>query len=492
MQKQRAPIHAAIDIGSNTIHLVVAHCTPDDLDIIEDEVELVRIGESVTATGEISQQKQQKTIDTLCKYKALAAQHEAGQTLVVATEAIRQASNSSKFLEDVERETGLKIHLINGDTEATLTFYGATYEEMQQSNTSTVSGVMDLGGGSTELVTAKNSHINWRTSIQIGSGWLHDRYLPSDPPAPDELSIARAFLQTYIQGMPIKFPPAKLIVTGGSANSLLLLAQQAFRLERSSRRMTGDDLIRCEGLLTALNAKEISRRYKQPIARARILPAGALIIREMMSRLQLDEIAVSPHGIREGALLAYARYGENWLERVSEEASQAGQPGSGDAGGGPVTNEAGEETFAHTGQRMLRERVEKLLDWRDEVLKHEDVEAIHKMRVASRRLRATLDAFESSCKPKPFKNAYRRVKEMADLLGTARDTDVMLLGLREQHEQVAAEEQAGVQWLIERLSKYRQERQQELESYFAKLDEAALRRWIESCIQKGATHNGKS
>ena len=488
MQKQQAPIHAAIDIGSNTVHLVVAHCTPDDLDIIEDEVELVRIGESVTATGEISQQKRQQTIETLCKYKALAAKHEAGQILVVATEAIRQASNSSEFLEDVERETGLKIHLINGDTEATLTFYGATYEEQRQSHSQGVSGVMDLGGGSTELVTAKNGHITWRTSIQIGSGWLHDRYLPSDPPTPDELSIARAFLQTYIQGMPIKSPPSKLIVTGGSANSLLLLAQQAFRLEQSSRHMTHDDLIRCEGLLTALTAKEISRRYKQPIARARILPAGVMIIREMMSRLQLDEITVSPHGIREGALLAYARYGENWLERINQEASKAGKSNSAVAG---AIIDVGEETFAQTGQRMLRERVEKLLDWQDEVLKNDDIEAVHKMRVASRRLRAALDAFEPCCKPKQFKNAYKSVKEMADLLGTKRDTDVMLLGLRKQYEEAATEEQPGVQWLIDRLSDYRQQRQQALETYFAKLDEAALRRQVESCIQKGAVQHGK-
>lgn len=486
MQKQRAPIHAAIDIGSNTVHLVVAHCTPDDLDIIEDEVELVRIGESVTATGEISQQKRQQTIETLRKYKALAEQHGAGQILVVATEAIRQASNGSEFLEDVERETGLKIHLINGDTEAILTFYGATYEEQQQVDLHAVLGVMDLGGGSTELVTARNRHIIWRTSIQIGSGWLHDRYLPSDPPTPDELSIARAFLRTYIQGMPIKFPPSKLIVTGGSANSLLLLAQQAFQLEQSSRRLTRDDLMRCEGLLTALTAGEISQRYKQPIARARILPAGALIILEMMSRLQLDEITVSPHGIREGVLLAYARYGENWLERINQEASTAGKSNS----AGAITD-VGEETFAQTGQRMLRERVEKLLDWRDEVLKNDDIEAIHKMRVASRRLRAALDAFEPCCKPKQFKNAYGSVKEMADLLGTVRDTDVMLLGLREQYEEVATEEQPGVQWLIDRLSDYRQQRQQALETYFAKLDEAALRRQIESCIQKGAVQRGK-
>jgi exopolyphosphatase/pppGpp-phosphohydrolase len=481
MQKQNAPVHAAIDIGSNTIHLVIARCKPDDLDILADELELVRIGESVTATGEISQQKLLGTIKTLCRYKSLAEQHGAGKILVIATEAIRQASNSSAFLEDVQRETGLKIHLISGTVEATLTFYGATYEEQKQPGAPALLGVMDLGGGSTELVTSKNMRIAWRASIPIGSGWLHDRYLKADPPAPDELSVAHTFLRAYIQRMPIKFQPPKLIVTGGSANSLLLLAQQAFRLGSATKHLTRDDLLRCEGLLTALTAEEISRRYKQPIARARILPAGALIIREMMARLQLNEIAISPHGIREGALLAYARYGKNWLEQISAEAAHGAQ----------VENVVREETFAEAGQRMLLDRVKKLLEWRDEVLKNEDIEAIHRMRVASRRLRATLDAFEPCCKPKPFKSAYRQVKAMAAILGTARDTDVMLEGLRLQSEHVPAEEQPGMQWLISRLSTYRQQRQQELEAYFEKLDETALRRQVESCIQKGATRNGQ-
>ena len=481
MQKQNAPVHAAIDIGSNTIHLVVARCKPDDLDILADELELVRIGESVTATGKISQQKLRATINVLCRYKSLAEQHGADKILVVATEAIRQASNSSTFLENVQRKTGLKIHLISGTVEATLTFYGATYEEQKQPGTPALLGVMDLGGGSTELVTSKNMRISWRTSIPIGSGWLHDRYLKSDPPALDELSVAHAFLQRYIRRMPIKFQPPRLIVTGGSANSLLLLAQQAFRLGSATQHLTRDDLLRCEGLLTALTAEEIAQRYGQPIARARILPAGALIIREMMSRLQLTEIAISPHGIREGALLAYARYGKNWLEQVSEIAAHGTQS----------ENIVSEETFAEAGQRMLRDRVKKMLELRDEVLVNEDIEAIHKMRVASRRLRATLDAFEPCCKPKQFKRAYRQVKAMADILGTARDTDVMLDGLRIQSEHVPAEERAGMQWLISRLSEYRQQRQQELEAYFEKLDEAALRQQVESCIQKGATHNGQ-
>ncbi len=223
MQEPSPPMQAAIDIGSNTIHIVVARCKPDDLDIVEDQLELVRIGESVTATGEISPQKRDATIATLQQYKALAEQHAAEHILVVATEAIRQALNSQEFLADIQRETGLQVHLISGAAEASLTFYGATYETAKAPGTTAQIGVMDLGGGSIELVTAKNMHITWRTSIPIGSGWLHDRYLPSNPPTTDELTVAHTFLHTYFQGMRIKHRPPTLIVTGGSANSLLHL-----------------------------------------------------------------------------------------------------------------------------------------------------------------------------------------------------------------------------------------------------------------------------
>src|SRR5947209_3984717 len=139
---QSSPMRAAIDIGSNTIHIVVARATPDDLDIVEDQVELVRIGESVNATKEISQQKRDQTLTTLRQYKELAERHGAEQVLVVATEAIRKASNSAEFLEDVKRETGLDVQIISGTAEATLTFYGATYEEARKAGTPAQLGVM--------------------------------------------------------------------------------------------------------------------------------------------------------------------------------------------------------------------------------------------------------------------------------------------------------------------------------------------------------------
>jgi len=141
---------------------------------------------------------------------------------------------------------------------------------------------------------------------------------------------------------------------------------------------------------------------------------------------------------------------------------------------------------------MLEDRVDKLLAWTGEVLKHEDIEAVHKMRVATRRLRATLDAFESCCEPKQFKKTYRHIKKIADLLGDARDTDVMLQGLHVRLEQAPAEERAGIQWLIQRLDVYRQQKQKALEDFFAKLDQKALRKQVTSCIQEEVSHHGKS
>src|SRR5260221_6260825 len=237
MREQPSPVRAAIDIGSNTIHIVVARCSPHNLEILEDQVDLVRIGESVTATGEISQQKCDAAIAVLTRYKALAEQYAANPIFVVATEAIRQATNSASFLARVQHETGLTVQLISGIAEATLTFYGATYEVSSGPNPPAQMGVMDLGGGSLELVTAKNMHITWRTSIPIGSGWLHDRYLASNPPTYDELAVAESFLQTYFQGVRIKRRPPVLLCTSGNANSLLYLVQHADKREvhRSER-----------------------------------------------------------------------------------------------------------------------------------------------------------------------------------------------------------------------------------------------------------------
>src|ERR1700730_1817064 len=145
-----APVYAAIDIGSNTTHVVIARCTAHDLDILKDEVTMVRLGESVDESGEISPELQEKALEVSQHYQELAEQQQAEQILAVATEAIRKARNGEEFLKQIQEKTGLQVHILSGEAEAVLTFYGATYEMAKEPGAPKEVAVTDVGGGSTE------------------------------------------------------------------------------------------------------------------------------------------------------------------------------------------------------------------------------------------------------------------------------------------------------------------------------------------------------
>jgi CHAD domain-containing protein len=137
---------------------------------------------------------------------------------------------------------------------------------------------------------------------------------------------------------------------------------------------------------------------------------------------------------------------------------------------------------------MLQERLDKMLEWRSDVLKHQDIEAVHKMRVASRRLRAVLDAYQSVCDARAFNKVYRQVKDLADMLGKARDTDVMIERLNKMCASAGQSEQAGLTWLVEHLCSYRQQHQQQLEVFLQQLDDDALRKQIRLCLPEGSSN----
>jgi exopolyphosphatase/pppGpp-phosphohydrolase len=276
---------------------------------------------------------------------------------------------------------------------------------------------------------------------------------------------------------------------------LLALAKQALKVDQEEHTLSRYDLLGCFGLLSALPAEEVAQRYKQPFERARVLPGGALIILALMDFLQLEKISISQRGVSEGALLASLRYGDNWIEHPdlkvdASSISEAPPPSDLNEGEKPATDtpprrDRPASTFAETGQRELRKRGKTFLEWIDPVLQNEDVEAVHKMRVASRRLRATLDGYESACVRKPFKSIYREVKQAADLLGTARDTDVMLQNLEQQQQEVPDDERPGIQWLISRLRGYREQQQEEIEGFFEDFRGKRFKRLVASCIPKG-------
>jgi exopolyphosphatase/pppGpp-phosphohydrolase len=430
--------------------------------MLEDESAMLRTGEDVKASGEISQQTAEQLLQTLHRYHELGEKHGAQVFLALATEAMREARNGQELVGQIERETGLAVHIIPGTLEASLTYHGATSEPGVPPD----AGALDIGGGSTELITARQRHITWLTSLPIGSGWLHEQYLTANPPMTEEIEEAQEFLHRYISQLHVPHLPLSLMVTGSSAKSLLKVAKHALKLDEKSDRLTRKDLTACLGILQNVRAEEAAQRYELETERARVLPGGALILLEMMAYLRLDEIRVSHAGVRQGALLSYAHYGEEWLEhpevRLDDSKIGVAPPLPKQITRKPEAN----QPFAQSGHDELVKRVGKFLDRQDEVLKNEDVEAVHKMRVASRRLRATMDAYQSAGQRKSFQRSYKRIKQAADLLGAARDSDVMMQRIDELLQQSPAEEQPGLRWFKNRLLTCRKQEQQQLETFF--------------------------
>lgn len=476
--KKHLPPSAVIEMGSNSTKVLIARSTPDEVSQIKTDSTMLRLGEHLQEKGEIAPEMREAALDMLRQFQQLARSYQAAPILVVATQAMRQASNSQAFLEDLQREIGLSVQVISGPQEAALTYHGATSGRTLPID----AGVLDVGGGSSELVMAHDGQITWLTSLPIGSGWIHDQYLFSNPPSPEEVTNAEAFLQTYLSELHVPHLPSALLATGSSAQAVLSMATQALHVVTGDQRLTREDLLGCKGLLLAQSAEALAEHYGLALERAQVLPGGVLLILTLLEVVHLEEIQVSSGGVKEGVLLAYARYGQHWAD---DPAVMPGEQVIGEAPPLPAqVGQAGtaQQSFAQSSVEELPRRAEKFLEGRAAVLKNAEVEEVHKMRVASRRLRASMDAYEVICQKKPFKRTYRTVKKAADLLGAARDTDVMMQHLQDLVEGAPSEEQAGIRWMLEQLKRYRKACQHELEAFLSPLDARVFQATLQDCL----------
>ncbi len=313
---------AALDVGSNTIHLVVAlppTSASPGLTILVDELEFVRLGAGVGKTGYMAPDRMEQGLKTLQHLRELAQQAAARTILCAATEVMRLARNGAEFLTRAREEIGLDIPVISGDQEAAFTFWGATSGQTIASDQPVAVG--DLGGGSLELVLGTGQQLAWRKSLPLGSGALHDRFIQSDPPTTGELhqlrQEARAVLNA--QTLPEQAQQAPLLmVCGGTATTLLYFARRALNLVGEQQHLTITEVEQAVTLLCSLSAEEVTKRYGIETARAKILGAGAAVLTTLMERLSASAMGISQRGIREGMILAYARHGSRWLD-VAEQ-----------------------------------------------------------------------------------------------------------------------------------------------------------------------------
>jgi exopolyphosphatase/pppGpp-phosphohydrolase len=333
---------AAVDVGSNTIHLVVARPTEDggDLITLADELDLTRLGEDVSATGAIGQERTARAITILRAYAAQAKSLGAQELLAIATEGVRAAANADDFLARVREETGITLQVVTGEQEAALTYWGAT--SGVPVTTEQRRAVLDLGGGSMEVVIGKGSRIQWRRSLPLGSGAMHARYAPSDPPRAAELDQVRAETEAQLATVSAPLPVAQVIACGGTATTLVMLAARALHISEPDDLATGeeapsldvlnaphadgmrmglltrDQLEALASLLVATPAAQLTERYEIPHARAVILGAGEAVLQAAVEHLGADTLAINRRGVREGAILARLHAGDAWLEAATK------------------------------------------------------------------------------------------------------------------------------------------------------------------------------
>jgi exopolyphosphatase/pppGpp-phosphohydrolase len=312
-----SPIAAAIDLGSNSVHLLVAAVADGRPTALRDESELLGLGAVVDLEGMIPEPERHAAIDALSRYVALATADGADPITLLATEPLRRAANRSRFCEEVEDAVGRPLHVLSHEEEALLTLLGVTGGEEPADPTL----VVDIGGGSTEVIIHAPGEDPLVGVLPVGSARLTGAFIEDDPPTPDELAAVRGEARRLAAGLPVAHP-VRGVVVGGSGRNLVRLVD-AFDGPRDPAIDTRADgaihaglIERAFALVAAHPASELLARSGLRERRIRQMAAGAALIEAVLLEYDLDRLAVSDASLREGAIVAIALAGDAWREHL--------------------------------------------------------------------------------------------------------------------------------------------------------------------------------
>jgi exopolyphosphatase/guanosine-5'-triphosphate,3'-diphosphate pyrophosphatase len=279
---------ACIDIGSNTTRLLVAEAGDGALREVLSQRTFTRLR---GFEGPIPQDKVDLVAATVASQVRLAHECGAQDIHAVATAAIRGAANRDELCAAIREASGLEVAVLSGDDEARLAFAGAT--RMLRHAPEGRVAVVDVGGGSSELVCGTvEDGVEWSASFRVGSGFLADHYLRSDPPSAAELESVRQHVAGVFEGLEPPLPTAAYAV-GGSATSLRRLIGAVLDHETLGRGIR---------VLSEAPAEEVARRFELHLERVRVLPAGMLLLDAASTLLQAP-LQIAGGGLREGVIL---------------------------------------------------------------------------------------------------------------------------------------------------------------------------------------------
>lgn len=300
---------AAIDIGSNTVRLLIGRLQDGRLERMESIREVTRLAKDLCSKGPLNSDSTALSIRSLIEFKVTCDRYGVGQIIAVGTSALREAADTDAFLRRIKAKTGIDVKVISGETEADLTIKGISWGQEQAGVNPVCSLMVDIGGGSTELIL--NRDANAKFSLPLGAVKLFELFIKHDIPSDYELSLLSAHILAELDRavsiikMKINSRPCALIATGGTPATLAAI----------HLTMDSYDGNRIHGIRLPYSA--IRKMYERIISvpldvrssiigletsRADIIIPGIMIMLSLMDLLGVQETVVSDYGLMEGIL----------------------------------------------------------------------------------------------------------------------------------------------------------------------------------------------
>jgi exopolyphosphatase/guanosine-5'-triphosphate,3'-diphosphate pyrophosphatase len=314
-----------IDIGSNSGRVLVARVREAaHLDVLGDARSPLRLVRDVARSGRLSQETIERTLRTLRGFVAVSAGAGADRTLAVATAAVREASNGDELIERTRQELQIPVDIANGDEEARFGFLGAVHGVPIENGI-----VLDVGGGSMQLVNFRGRRLQRSWSLPLGALRLSDRFLKSDPPSRGEMRALKEHVYATLERAGVKSlrSDERMLGTGGTARNLA----------KVDRRMRGDypisrlhgyvvDRRRLDDVTALLAGASAASRASIPglnADRSDSIVGGALVVQAVMDRLLASDLTVAGYGLREGIALRSVTTEPASVEQVQHAAVTA-------------------------------------------------------------------------------------------------------------------------------------------------------------------------
>jgi exopolyphosphatase / guanosine-5'-triphosphate,3'-diphosphate pyrophosphatase len=306
------PPGAAIDLGSTSVHFLAARPEPDGLVVLDEESAFLGLGAAVDGTGSLGPAGRATLVTTVVGYVERARALGALRPILIGTEPLRRLADATRIVAEVSAASGAPLSILEHEEEALLTLVGLTRGRAVTADLL----VVDIGGGSTELVEIGPGRIATATGVRVGAGRITRQLVDGDPVSRDEIVALGRAANDALAWAPVR-PPTDVVFVGGTASNLLKLLRRAGDPDRDER-LDRAALDAVREIVAATPAAALAATYTMREARIRLLAAGAAIIETVLDRAGVDHGRVVDAGIREGAIIAADRAGDDWRDRLEE------------------------------------------------------------------------------------------------------------------------------------------------------------------------------